>query len=373
MSAIAGACLLVVGGCGSSSSESDGAAAQTTKTKALEELSVTYASAGDAVGLFKIVGDNMVSSAKELGIDLKRFDNNLEGQTALRNAGLMVQAKPDVAIDWNTVVGVGQAVGNQFTKASIPCLAVNQQIPGCAWFNLSNKQLGIDAAKIVAPEAKKRNWDGTNTTILMVIAAANGEEVNDGPRHFYVDMAKELPGFEQVEPSDITAETTTIGGRDGVQVDCKSTIEGAYAAAKNVMSSIPKDNNILLFGSDTDCTLGAYRAIKESGRGDKTLTCGLGATPEGLLQLRTNPAWLCEGALFLPEWPRYILAEAAAIANGVTPPELTPAPQVMMTKDTVDEYYRDNDVIQLPPLVAGNQYLAETGVLQKFGQIPGLE
>jgi ribose transport system substrate-binding protein len=233
--------------------------------------------------------------------------------------------------------------------------------------------MGTDAVEIIAPEAKKRGWTGENTTILMVIAAANGEEVNDGPRHFYVNMAKELPGFKQVQPSDITAETTTIGGRNGVQVDCKSTIEGAYAAAKNVMSSIPEGNNILLFGSDTDCTLGAYRAIKESGRGDRTLTCGLGATPEGLHQVRTNDSWLCEGALFLPEWPRYIIAQAAAIANGVKPPALTPAPQVMMTKDTVDEYYGGDKVIQLPALVPDNEYLKDTGVLQEFGQIPGLE
>jgi ribose transport system substrate-binding protein len=371
------ACALALAACGSSSSgsaeDSGAAAGGGQKKKALGDLSLAYASAGDSVGLFKIVGDNMVESAKELGIDLKRFDNKLDGQAALSNAGLMVQARPDVAIDWNTVVGVGQAVGNQFTKAGIPCLAVNQQIPGCAWFNLSNKKMGTDAVEIIAPEAKKRGWTGDNTTILMVIAAANGEEVNDGPRHFYVDMAKALPGFKQVGPEEITAETTTIGGRNGVQVDCKSTIEGAFAAAKNVLSSIPKQNNILLFGSDTDCTLGAYRAIKEAGRGDRTLTCGLGATPEGLEQVRTNDSWLCEGALFLPEWPRYIIAEAAAIANGVKPPKLTPAPQVMMSKDTVDKYYDGDKVIQLPPLVADNRYLADTGVLQKFGQVQGLE
>ena len=75
-------------------------------------------------------------------MDIKRYDNNLDGPTALRNAGLMVQDHPDVAIDWNTVVGVGAAVGAQFTRNNVKCLAVNQQIPGCAWFNLSNKQFG---------------------------------------------------------------------------------------------------------------------------------------------------------------------------------------------------------------------------------------
>lgn len=336
-----------------------------------EGLSFVYASAADSIGIFKVVGDNLVADAEALGIAMKRYDNDLDGEKALANAALMVQDNPDVAIDWNTFVGVGAAVGKVFTDAGIPCLAVNQQIPGCHWFNLSNAQIGIDAAEIVGAEAQARGWTGDDTTILMVIAAANGREVNDGPRNFYVNLAQMLEGFEQVGPEDIEdGITTSIGSSDGVQIDCLSTIEGAYAAATNVLPSIPAENNILLMGSDTDCTLGALRAIEDAGRDVNTLTCGLGATPEGLLQLRTNPIWLCEAALFLEDWPLYILAEAVAIVNGVTPPDLTPAPQVMLTKDNVDQYYEGDSVILLPPFVEGNQYLEETGVFQALGKMP---
>jgi len=336
-----------------------------------EGLNFVYASAADSIGIFKVVGDNIVEDAEALDIGMKRYDNDLDGEKALANANLMIQDDPDVAIDWNTFVGVGTAVGKIFTDAGIPCLAVNQQIPGCHWFNLSNKQIGIDAAAIVGAEAQAQGWTGEDTTILMVIAAANGREVNDGPRHFYVELAQMLEGFEQVGPEDIEdGITTNIGSSDGVQIDCLSTIEGANTAARNVLPSIPAENNILLMGSDTDCTLGALRAIEDAGRADNTLTCGLGATPEGLLQLRTNPIWLCEAALFLEDWPLYILAEAVAIARGVTPPDLTPAPQIMLTKDNVDQYYDGDSVIQLPPFVEDNQYLAETGVFQALDSMP---
>ena len=62
-----------------------------------------------AVGLFKTVGDAIVADGTKLGIKVKRYDNNLDGPTALNNAGLMVQDHPSVAIDWNTVVGVPSA------------------------------------------------------------------------------------------------------------------------------------------------------------------------------------------------------------------------------------------------------------------------
>ena len=113
--------------------------------------------------------------------------------------------------------------------------------------------------------------------------------------------------------------------------------------------------------------LGALRAIEEAGMADNTLTCGLGATREGLLQLRTNPIWLFEAALFLEDWPLYILAEAVAIANGVTPPNLTPSPQIMLTKDNVDQYYEGTSVILLPAFVDDNRYLSDTDVFQSPG------
>src|SRR5579862_2490863 len=345
-----------------------GARARTSNIP-LNKLTFTFGSADDAIGIFKTVGDGMVADGKQLGISVTRFDNNLDGPTALRNAGLMVQDKPTVAIDWNTVVGVGNAVGATFTRAHIPCLAVNQQIKGCHWFNLSNEMMGLGAAHVIDPIAKARGWNGHNTTIVMSIAAANGREVNNGPRYFYVSTAKALPFFKQVTPESIGPETTTIGGTNGIQIDCKSTIDGAYTATKNIIPEIPKGNNILLYGSDDDCGQGSYNALKQAGFGNRILTGGLGAAPNGMQELRTDPNWVVEGALFLTNWAPYILSEAVAIANGQSTPPLTAAPQVMLTKQNVNKYYTGNNVKELPPLANNNQYLAKYGIIQKFGKI----
>lgn len=365
---------MVVAACGSpNSSNSSNSSNSTGLARTLSSRSFAYASAGDAVGIFKTVGDGVMSDGARLGVKIKRYDNNLDGPTALTNAGLIAQSKPDVAIDWNTVVGVGAAVGLQYTRAKVPCLAVNQQIPGCSWFNLSNKQMGLDAASVILPVASKRGWTGANTTVVMSIAAANGIEVNDGPRYFYVQTANTLPGFTKVLPAQITASTTTIGGTNGIQIDCKSTLDGAYAAMQNVISSIPSGNNVLLYGSDDDCTLGAYRALKQAGFGNRILTGGLGADPDGLRELRTDPNWLAEGALFFQDWGAYLLSEAVAMTQGFTPPALTAAPQTMLTKLNVNTYYnKDGSINSLPPLVASNQYLAKYNILQKLVKVQGL-
>jgi ribose transport system substrate-binding protein len=62
-----------------------------------------------------------------------------------------------------------------------------------------------------------------------------------------------------------------------------------------------------------------------------------------------------------------------AIANGVKPPPLTKSPQVVLTKQTVDKYYDAACKVKLlPPRAPQNEFLKDTGVLQKFHNVEGL-
>ena len=335
-------------------------------------LKIDFASADNAIGVFKTVADGMTSGATTAGVTVRSYDNKLDGATALANADLMIQDHPDIIIDWNAVANVGNALGKKFNNAKIPCLAVNQPIAGCNWFNLSNKQAGIDAANTMVPLAQQKGWTSSDTTILMVVQSSAGVEVNDGPRYFYVTIASKISGFPTETPDQLNPQTTVIGNHQGIQYECNSTVDGSYANAKNLLPTIPAANHVMVFGDDTDCTLGALRALTQANRAANTMACGLGPTPDGLTNLRTNPSWVCEEALFLEDWPEYIIAEAEAIHMGLKIPPLTSAPQVSLTKDNVDTYYNGNTVKLLPPLADNAQYLKQTGVLQKFGNVQGV-
>lgn len=335
-------------------------------------IKIDFASASDAIGVFKTVSDGMVSGAATAGVTVRRYDNKLDGATAIANADLMIQDHPDVIVDWNAVANVGPALGKKFNDAHIPCLAVNQPIPGCAQFNLSNMKMGVDAANVVVPVAKSKNWTAADTTVVMVVASPNGVEVNNGPRYFYITIAQQMPGFPTLTPEQLNPQTTVIGNMQGLQFECESTIEGAYKNAKNKIPTIPASKHVLLYGSDSDCAEGALRALTEAGRGSNVLTCGLGPTPDGLKNTRTNPQWLCEGSAFLDSWHEFILAEAVAIKQGIKVPDLTPCPQIMLTKDNIDTYYTADGKTKLLPMPAEAQYLVQTGILQKFHNVQGV-
>jgi ribose transport system substrate-binding protein len=355
--------LLLITACGAGSGSSGSTA----------KLKIDFASADDRIGVFKTVGDGMVANAAKAGVEVRHYDNKLDGATAIANADLMIQDHPDIIIDWNAVANVGNALGKKFNDAHIPCLAVNQPIAGCDWYNLSNQQAGVDAANTMVPLAQAKGWTANDTTILMVVQSSAGVEVNNGPRYFYITIASKISGFPTMTADQINPQTTVIGSHQGVQYECNSTVDGSYTNAKNILPTIPAGNHIMVFGDDTDCTLGALRALTEAGRANNTMACGLGPTPDGLTNLRTNAAWVCEEALFLEDWPEFIIAEAVAIHNGVKPPPLTSAPQVSLTKDNVATYYNsDNTIKLLPPLADNAQYLKNTGVLQKFGNVQGI-
>lgn len=335
-------------------------------------IKIDFASADDAIGVFKTVSDGMVAGAPTAGVTVRRYDNKLDGATAIANADLMIQDHPDVIVDWNAVANVGAALGKKFSDAHIPCLAANQPIPGCAQFNLSNQKMGVDAANVVVPAAKAKGWTSSDTTIMMVVASPNGVEVNNGPRYFYITAASLMPGYPVLTPDQINPQTTVIGNKQGVQFECLSTIEGAYNNAKNVIPTIPASNHIMLYGSDSDCAEGPLRALTEAGRQNNVLTCGLGPTPDGLTNTRSNPAWLCEGSAFLDDWAEFLIAEAVAIHKGIKVPALSPCPQLMLTKQNVDTYYTADNKIKLLPFPPEDQYLVQTGILQKFHNVQGV-
>jgi ribose transport system substrate-binding protein len=343
-----------------------------TNTGTTAPIKIDFASADDAIGVFKTVSDGMVSGAPIAGVTVRRYDNKLDGATAIANADLMIQDHPDVIVDWNAVANVGAALGKKFADAKIPCLAANQPIPGCVQFNLSNMKMGVDAANIVAPAAKAKGWTSADTTIMMVVASPNGVEVNDGPRYFYITSASLIPGYPTLAPADLNPQTTVIGNKQGLQFECVSTIEGAYNNAKNKLPTIPASNHVMLYGSDSDCAEGALRALTEAGRQSNTLTCGLGPTPDGLTNTRTNPSWLCEGSAFLDDWAEFLIAEAVAIHKGIKVPAYTPCPQLMLTKANVDTYYNADNTVKLLPFPAEDQYLVQTGILQKFKNVQGV-
>lgn len=389
------ASLFGLGALAACGSDGDGAATsggeQALKT-------VAYANIGEQTGNWIQVKRGFQNDTKQLGVKLHYYNNDLDGETVRRNAELMVAAdpKPQVVINWNPIAGVGASIARIYERASIPAIAVNTRGAGDShWYNLDELLLGADSAKVVAKHAKERGWNGDNTTVVFANAASLGETVNICLGHFYVELQKQLEGFDPIKNADEIASNpqATSFGKDILQVDGQAVLDVSHDAVANIVSKIPPNDNVILYTPVTDSTLGAWRALAGAGFGDRTLTAGLAGGPPGYAQLRNNPGWVAEAEIFSPQWSQYLLAMAQAVLNGTKLPVLTTSPGAVLTKDLTIEgtsiapmtkFFKNNDftsATRLPPLQPvvdgpygpqGNAPLAETGILQQFGDVEGL-
>jgi ribose transport system substrate-binding protein len=347
------------------------------KSSAAGDFTISAANYTEAAALFRVIHTNLddVLKAKDTGVAVKWYDNAGDPAKMTQNARLMVQDKPDAIVMYpvsNTTQGIGKIIGD----SKIPCVSVNLATPNCAFLNIDNRALGIDSAKIVGAEAKKRGWNASNTTVLIGQNAASGEQVNDCVRYFHSTIAPIL-GLPTVEPTSITPNMTKVSA-NAIQFDGGSQLQPSFKAVKNLLPSIPKNHNIILYTVNNDSTVGALRALQDAGRAgnDTLLMAGLGGDEQGIKALREDPRWVAEGDIFVSWWGQYAVAMAQALAKGAKPPaEVTLLPQVVLDKNTVDTYHQPGsvDVKQLPPLVESNDYLKQGGFLQVVGNIEGLK
>jgi ribose transport system substrate-binding protein len=286
----------------------------------------------------------------------------------------MVQDQPDAIVMYPvsaTTQGISQILGD----SDIPCVSVNLDTEACDFLNIDNRALGEQTAQIIGKIAAERGWNASNTTVLIGQNAASGEQVNDCVRYFATTIAPML-GFQAIDPKSITPTTTAIGANT-IQFDGASTLQPSFEAVSNLLPSVPAGNNIILYTVNNDSTSGALRALEESGRGgqDTLLIGGLGGDETGIKALRDDPRWVAEGDIFVSWWGAYAAAMAKAVAEGAKPPaDVTPLPQIVLDKTTVDQYHKPGsaEVSQLPPLVEDNKFLDDSGVLQYVRKVAGL-
>lgn len=368
LGAAATAMVMLVSACGSGGGSTASKSSDTTSSS----LNIAYANITSKNPSLKGVADRIQSAGKVSGDKVSLYDNQSDPAQAVKVARLMVADKPDVILDWSPAPQIGNSLSAIFQRADVPCISVNIQIPKCPWFNLDNPKLGTKTGKKLATQMKAKGWDGTNTTFVIAQNSKVGAENNSLERSGYLAVADALPGFKKTTLDKITASTTTIS-KSAVQVDTGDAIDTAYSAMKNALQTIPASRHIVVYGITDESTLGAERALKGAGRTD-VLLAGNGGDEAGLKELRSNPAWVAESSSFVPQWGEYLMAMSHAVTSGMTLPGRTLAPMAVITKDNVDKYYKPGGakVKMLPPLAKEDQYLAKTGVLQKFKNVSGL-
>lgn len=337
--------------------------------------SFAFAMATAANPLIVQQANTFKDQAEKLGAKVTIYDNKGTAEDMLSNANLMVAAKPDVLVEYPSAADATSRVSQIFKQSGIPCISINVPVQGCPLFNFDQPYLAGLGADAMAKQMASRGWTGANTTVVIGQAAKYGPAVNIAVTSFYDKLSSMVPGMTHVPASAITPSTTTISGNQGLQVDLDFTADIAFPAMTRALSSIPAGRHIVLYTTADDVTVAARRAIANAGRTNDAIVSGFGGDADAVNALRAGNGWVTEQTGFYGNWGEFVLAMVGAIQQGVTLPELTEPPMIVLTKDNVDTYFKagTTDLIKMPELPQPSQYLIKTGVLQKYGNVAGAQ
>jgi ribose transport system substrate-binding protein len=350
--------------CGSSSPDSSTAQSKAAGATTAKITSIAWGDAIAADPQYKAMGDSFVKSAEALGIKVYRFDNNADAATSLTNARLMVQEKPDVIIDYSGIASANPAIGAIFSKAKIPCVALNLPIPGCSQFGFSQQQLGTDVGTAAAEAILAKGWTGDNTTLIDAWSPMYGQDVNYSQSYLYSALAKALPQWKQVSGADIPL-TATQEGSHAVFVNGSGDLQTTNTVVAQALQDIPSSQNVIVSVFNHNSALGAQQALISAGRKNWEIL-GSGPNAPEIQSIETNPHWLMSADFFFTAWPKYALAMAYALHAGVKLPALTESAIQATTKSNVNTYYNAAGLLKAaPPLPAADTdlvpYLKEVG------------
>ena len=191
---------------------------------------------------------------------------------------------------------------------------------------------------------------------------------------FYEEISKLVPQITVVTAAKITPQTTTISPQ-GVQIDTSVDASKAFYTAMSQACSHSQDRHIVAYAISDDDIVGIHRALTTAGRQDDAMMSGFGCDAHAVEGLRTNPAWVGESPGSSPTGESSLLAISVAVKNGAETPPTTFSPAHGPShEDTVDDYFDPGSTTPkaMAPL-PDVQYLAETGVLEKFGNVEGLK
>ena len=335
---------------------------------------IDFANGSEDGQTYKGLEDTLTSALSGVkGVTLNKYNNNNSATALFQNVSTMVAEDPDVIIEVNPIADAGKRLSTQLKRSKIPCIAVNVPIDGCAFFNQDQPPLGQQLADAVAPLMKAKGWDGSNTTIIPLETAAYGS-LNSALWQFVEPLSKQVPNMTAVKASDFTTSTTQLN--DSVlQVNTDYSTDAAYKTFATTLQSLPAGRHMVVDCIGDETCLGAYRAVQNAGRLGDAMFMAWGATPAAMTLLRSDPSWVAESANFFSSWGEFVAPMAYAMAKGYDAPKQTFPPQVVVTKDNVDQYFNsDGSVKQFPKLPEASNYLVTKGggILQKAGNVEGV-
>lgn len=298
------------------------------KISRAQRFRVAYASQAECDLFTHDVSEGLRSAANENDVDLIEFDNMYSPERAIKNAAKMIQAKPDVAIEYQRHEQVALVISSMFRQANVPLISVSIPHPDSVYFGANGYSAGRLAGSVLAKWIKS-NWNSEIDAIVLLEAT----------------MAGAVPHSRLTGVLDAIREAIAgVADHQIKHLDGHGTFGSSLRVVQKYIHS-SRSKRVVIAGANDASVIGGLRAFNEAGRLSHCIAVGLGGSYEARMELRRPNTRLLGSVGFFPEkYGARLIRLAADLfhAKSVSPAIYTP--HRLITPQTVEQYY-PNDVL----------------------------
>lgn len=296
-----------------------------TETPAAERITVGYAGLSGEFPFVQDVNNGLQRVADCLNVELIITDNEYDPQVALTNADTLVTRGVDVAIEFQTDVGVAPAICNKFDAAGIPVIAIDIPHEPCAvFFGANNLEAGKIGGRNLGRMAQEK-WGGDVDALVLLELPQSGELPQQR-------MDGAALGVQEVLPN-LTDDKI-------IRVDGKGNLEDSRTVFADVLTRLSDADHILVSAINDPSAVGALRAAEAANRTDGVMIAGQNATIEARTEIcRDNPAFIGSVAYFPDRYGDYLIPLAIKLAAGEAPPDQVLIDHLWIDRSNIEEFY----------------------------------
>ncbi|PWH12807.1 MAG: hypothetical protein DDG58_14975 [Ardenticatenia bacterium] len=272
------------------------------------------------------VAESAQEFAKELGMTLDVFDANFDANKSLSIAETIVANKYDGMFIYATDPALGPTISKMMKEAGI--VAVGGDTPMTRddyYYGVPSTYAGYIAGKYMMEQAKAKNWDYKKTVaIFMDLSAFTACTMRlEG---YYKALYEAYPDFPK---------------ENIVWYDAPYTLNEVIKSVSDQITAHPADNYFVMVSCSDEMTAGAARALEAAGyTPDTAMVSGQGGGVGPREELKRPGTLYVSYTGYMPRCAgKLAINFLTRILNGENVPRYIQQYVVLLTKDTVDQYY----------------------------------
>ncbi len=299
---------------------------------AKNEYKIAYGSLAKGYWWYhSLVEQSMVETARSMGCRAFVLNNNLEYETAIKNAETVIElykkGELDFFINAQFHKEANEEISNMLKSEKVPSCSVDIALPDFPYFHVNDYTGNFLSGEWLGNYALSKNWSIGKIEFIYF------DQIGS-PEISVLRREGALNGLRSV--IDIKKDNITI-----VKLNL-GKFENARKKMLKWLKDHPSSRNILVAGIHTYPTLGALSALRKLDREQDAVICGLGGAKEEFEEvIKPFSAYKAVVSTFPEKYGSIAIPFAIDYLEGLPVPADFVGYTAIMTKDNLKRFYPD--------------------------------